>query len=143
MRLTLREFAILSVGFLTLFAPHGALADPIPPGAQAQNVKQIGFSALGGRYGAFKIAIKHTADDRWYLYTGHSFNQGWSIVDVTDPANPRYVKFIPFETDDKSIITAQVTLHDNLMITSLNSFRPQNNPLPAILLWDISDPENP
>src|SRR6202035_212668 len=142
-RLKLGELAILSVGFLTLFAPQGAQADPIPPGAQAQNVKQIGFSALGGRYGAFKIAIKHTADDKWYLYTGHSFNQGWSIVDVTDPANPRYVKFIPFETDDKSIITAQVTLHDNLLITSLNSFRPQKNPLPAILLWDISDPENP
>src|SRR6185437_3718290 len=61
----------------------------------------------------------------------------------SDPANPRYVKFIPYVTNDKSIITAQVTLHDNLMITSLNSFRPQKNPLPAVLLWDISDPENP
>jgi hypothetical protein len=29
------------------------------------------------------------------------------------------------------------------MITSLNSFAPQKNPLPAVLLWDISDPENP
>ena len=53
------------------------------------------------------------------------------------------MKFIPYETDDKSIITSQVTLHDNLMITSLNSFTPQKNPLPAVLLWDISDPENP
>jgi hypothetical protein len=120
-----------------------ALADPFPPGAQAQNVKQIGFSDLGGRFGGFKIAIKHTADDKWYLYAGHSFNQGWSIVDVTDPANPRYVKFIPYVTDDKSIITSQVTLHDNLMLTSLNSFKPQANPLPALLIWDISDPENP
>jgi len=141
--ITLRKFAELAAVSLALIAPRAALADPFPPGGQAQNVKQIGFSALGGRYGAFKIAIKHTADDKWYLYTGHSFNQGWSIVDVTDPANPRYVKFIPFATDDKSIITSQVTLHDNLMITSLNSFRPQKDPLPAILLWDISDPENP
>jgi hypothetical protein len=141
-----KELAALSLGALaasSLLAPHRALADPFPPGAQAQNVKQIGFSSLGDRYGAFKIAIKHTADDKWYLYTGHSFNQGWSIVDVTDPANPRYVKFIPYETDDKSIITSQVTLHDNLMITSLNSFTPQKNPLPAVLFWDISDPENP
>ena len=126
-----------------LIAPGAALADPFPPGAKAENVKQIGFSALGGRFGGFKIAIKHTADDKWYLYAGHSFDQGWSIVDVTDPANPRYVKFIPYVTEDKSIITSQVTLHDNLMITSLNSFAPQKNPAPAVLLWDISDPENP
>jgi hypothetical protein len=121
----------------------GARCDPFPAGAQAEHVEQIGFSALGGRFGGFKIAIKHTANDKWYLYTGHSFDQGWSIVDVTDPANPRYVKFIPYVTGDKSIITSQVTLHDNLMITSLNSFTPQKNPLPAVLLWDISDPENP
>ena len=120
-----------------------AMADPFPPGGQAQNVEQVGFSALDGRYGGFKIAIKHTANDKWYLYTGHSFNQGWSIVDITDPANPRFVKFIPYVTDDKGILTAQVTLHDDLMITSLNTFQPQANPKPAILLWDISDPENP
>jgi hypothetical protein len=140
MHISARAFAALSLG---LIASSGALADPFPPGAQAEHVKQIGFSSLGGRYGGFKIAIKHTADDKWYLYTGHSFNQGWSIVDVTDPAKPRYVKFIPYVTDDKTIITSQVTLHDNLMITSLNSFKPQKNPLPAVLLWDISDPENP
>jgi hypothetical protein len=140
----LKEFmAAWAAVSLTLIAPHVAVADPFPPGGQAESVKQIGFSALGGRFGGFKIAIKHTADDKWYLYTGHSFNQGWSIVDVTDPANPRYVKFIPYETDDKTIITSQVTLHDNLMITSLNTFEPQKNPKPAILLWDISDPENP
>jgi hypothetical protein len=148
-RLSLARFAALprvcafGIAVAGLLAARMALADPFPPGAQMHNMKQVGFSALGGRFGGFKIAIKHTANDKWYLYSGHSFNQGWSIVDVTDPANPRYVKFMPFVTSDKSIITAQVTLHDNLMITSLNSFHPQKNPLPAILLWDISDPENP
>jgi hypothetical protein len=135
--------SVFAAAALCVLASRTAVADPFPPGAQMHNMKQVGFSALGGRFGGFKIAIKHTANDKWYLYSGHSFNQGWSIVDVTDPANPRYVKFMPFVTNDKSIITAQVTLHDNLMITSLNSFRPQKNPLPAILLWDISDPENP
>src|SRR3984885_10097260 len=135
--------ALLSMASSLLLTSRAALAEPFPPGAQSDNVKQIGFSSLGGKFGGFKIAIKHTANDKWYLYTGHSFNQGWSIVDVTDPANPRYVKFIPYVTDDKKIITAQVTLHDNLMLTSLNSFTPQKNPLPAVLLWDISDPENP
>jgi hypothetical protein len=120
-----------------------ACADQIPAGWQAAHVKPIGYSALGGRYGGFKIAIKHAANGKWYLFSGHSFDQGWSIVDITDPTKPRYVKFIPFATDDKHVLTAQVTLHDNLMITSLNTFEPQKTPLPAVLLWDISDPENP
>ena len=125
------------------FSGIEAKADAIPKGGQSEHVKVVGFSGLDGRYGAFKIAIKHTANDKWYLFMGHTFDQGWSIVDVTDPTKPRYVKFIPYQTDDKSIITSQVTLHDNLMITSLNSFTPQKNPKPAVLLWDISDPENP
>jgi hypothetical protein len=138
----LRLGAFTAASLLAL-AASAAFADPFPQGGQAENIKPIGFSSLGGRFGAFKIAIKHTADDKWYLYTGHSFNQGWSIVDVTDPANPRYVKFIPYVTDDKKIITSQVTLHDNLMLTSLNTFTPQKDPKAAVLLWDISDPENP
>jgi hypothetical protein len=146
---TKRQFAALprlfalAAASVAAFSSSGLRADPIPAGGQGQNVEQVGFSGLDGRYGGFKIAIKHAANDKWYLYTGHSFNQGWSIIDVTDPKNPRFVKFIPYVTDDKTILTAQVTLHDNLMITSLNSFAPQKDPKPAILLWDISDPENP
>ena len=149
MHKTKRQFAALprlfalAAASVAAFWSSGLRADPFPAGGQGQNIEQVGFSSLDGRYGGFKIAIKHTANDKWYLYTGHSFNQGWSIIDVTDPKNPRFVKFIPYVTDDKTILTAQVTLHDNLMITSLNSFRPQKDPKPAILLWDISDPENP
>jgi hypothetical protein len=141
MKTGIRSLAIGAMVSLA-FSASAAVADPIPKGWQAHNVTPIGFSGLGGRYGAFKIAIKHDGD-KWYLYEGHSFNQGWSILDITHPRSPRYVRFIPFQTDDKSIITSQVTLHGNLMLTSLNSFTPQKNPLPAVLLWDISDPENP
>jgi hypothetical protein len=117
-----------------------AVADELPKGWQAKNVELIGFSGLGGHYGGFKIAIKN-AGPKWYLYEGQSFDQGWSIVDVTDPHHPRYVKFMPYVTDNKGIITAQVTLHGNLMLTALDRREPSK--LPAVLLWDISDPENP
>ena len=140
----LRQLALCGCMLATMaFTPGAASADAIPPGGQGEHVKVIGFSNLGGRYGAFKIAIKQTNNGRWYLYAGHTFDQGWSIVDVTDPTKPRYVKFIPYNTQDKSIITSQLSLHGDLMLTSLNSFTPQKNPLPAVLLWDISDPENP
>ena len=117
-----------------------ALADTIPPGGQGEHLKVIGFSNLGGHYGAFKMALNHPANGRWYLYMGHSFDRGWSILDVTNPQDPTYVKFIPFE-GPKEWITSQITVHDNLMITSLDRSRPAEGP--DVIFWDISDPINP
>ena len=120
-------------------ASANALADPIPPGGQGDRLKVIGFSGLGGHYGAFKMALNHPANGRWYLYMGHSFDLGWSILDVTNPQDPKYVKFIPYD-GPKDWITSQVTVHDNLMITSLDR---RNAPGPDMIFWDVSDPINP
>ena len=83
--LSLRPFCIAS--------PQRAAADQIPSGWEASNMKPIGYSDLGG-HEAFKMAIKHVGD-HWYLYMGHFVASGWSIVDVTDPTNPKVVKFLP------------------------------------------------
>ncbi len=123
-----------------IFVAGAALADPIPPGWTADKVEPIGFTGLQGKFGAFKLAIKHAANGRWYLYAGHSFDHGWSIVDVTDPADPKYVRFIPGPED---AITAQVTLHDNLMLTSTDRHEHPKEGASAVWLWDISNPENP
>jgi len=128
--------AIMAFGFTAV----AAKADPIPPGGVAKDFKVIGYSALGGRYGAFKMALNHPSNGRWYLYMGHSFDLGWSILDVTDPTKPTLVKFIKFD-GPKDWITAQVTINDNLMITSLDRRKPSDGP--DIILWDISDPVNP
>jgi hypothetical protein len=130
-------FLACAAGFLSL----PAVADPIPPGGQTSNLEVVGFTGLNGRPGAFKLALRHTKDDKWYLYAGHSFDQGWSIIDVTDPAKPRYVKFIPYKTDSKNVLTAQVTLHDDIMITAIDKRSKSGDP--TLLIWDISDPENP
>jgi hypothetical protein len=136
------------VGLASVFGLFGmaallaqpASADPIPPGWQASNLEVVGFTGLEGKPGAFKLAIKHAKNDHWYLYAGHSFDQGWSIVDVTDPKNPRYVKFIPYATPTKGVLTAQLTLHDDILITAIDK---ESKPDPTLLIWDISDPENP
>ena len=69
-----------------------ALADPVPAGASGQNIEAIGYSELGGRPG-FKMSIVQS-QGRWYLYVGHFWHRGWSIVDVTDPKDPKLVKFV-------------------------------------------------
>jgi hypothetical protein len=128
--------ALLLVGTTLIGAQ--ALADPPPPGWTTQNLELVGFTGLKDRPGAFKLVVNHSGG-KWYLYAGHSFDQGWSIIDVTDPKNPRYVKFVAYKTPEKGVLTAQATLHDNLLITAIDK---DSKTDPAVILWDISDPEN-
>jgi hypothetical protein len=56
-----------------------------PAGAYAHNVEAVGYTDLDHRP-AFKMAIQEV-NGRWFLYTGHFWHAGWSILDVTNPAN--------------------------------------------------------
>ena len=78
-------------------------------------MQPVGYSGVDNRKGAFKMAIKK-ANGRWYMYVSHLWHDGWSILDVTDPRDPKFVKFIPGSDNTWNI---QVTLHDNLMLTAL------------------------
>jgi len=46
---------------VALLCAGAALADPIPKGWEAQNLRPIGFSGLDGRYGAFKLTTTSSA----------------------------------------------------------------------------------
>src|SRR5687767_8373381 len=111
--MTVRQMIAAAVAGIAL-AGAPATADPIPQGWKAFNMEPVGYSHMEGRP-PFKLAIKQVGD-KWYLYTGHLWHDGWSIVDVTDPRDPKYVKFIPGMPNSWNI---QVTLHDNLMIGAL------------------------
>jgi hypothetical protein len=133
-------------GFVAVVSQMDAYADQIPAGWEASNMKPIGYSALDGRGGAFKLTIRHV-NDHWYLYMGHLWNRGWSIVDVTDPANPKVVKFMP---GPENTWTINLELHDKLMLGAIGSFSadwggdPDKPPAQeGVLFWDISDPANP
>jgi hypothetical protein len=116
-----------------------------PPGAYARNVEAVGYSDLDHRP-AFKMAIREVRG-RWYLYTGHFWNSGWSVVDVTDPRRPQVANFIPGEADNTW--TLQVDLSGDTMVTALEkpfaSFggRPDAPFQEGVLIWDIADPVNP
>lgn len=115
-----------------------------PPGAYAKNVEAVGYCDMQGRP-AFKMAIREVAG-RWHLYTGHFWHSGWSIVDVTDPANPAVAKFIP---GPANTWTLQMELHGDIMVTALEKMFANFGGDPGkpfeegVLIWDIADPLNP
>ncbi|MBI2220340.1 MAG: hypothetical protein HYU53_03940 [Acidobacteria bacterium] len=121
-------------------------AQQIPQGWTAERMTAIGYSDLDGRGGAFKLAIREVKG-RWYLYMGHLWHRGWSIVDVTDPAAPKLAKFVPWPQENTW--TIQMELHDNIMVTALQRAQtgwggdPQKPFDEGVVFWDISDPINP
>src|SRR4051794_38592785 len=65
----------------------------LPKGSFAQNVEYVGFTNLNGHL-PFKIDIQQI-NGRWYMYAGAQVDRGWSVLDVTDPANPKVLNWIP------------------------------------------------
>jgi hypothetical protein len=132
----------LFVGLCAAVVP--ALADPVPAGAAGHNIEAVGYSELGGRPG-FKMSIVQS-QGRWYLYVGHFWHRGWSIVDVTDPKDPKLIKFVQGPSNTS---TGQIDIGGNTMITALSRKRVDwggDDKQPAgegVLIWDISDPVNP
>ncbi|MGW4968314.1 hypothetical protein ACWEPL_64880 [Nonomuraea sp. NPDC004186] len=85
-----------------------------PGGQYARNVELVGYTDMDHRP-AFKMAIRRVGN-RWFLYTGHFWDSGWSVVDVTDPRRPEVVAFVP---GPKDTWTLQVDVHGDIMVTAL------------------------
>ncbi len=121
------------------------MSDPFPPGkAWSKNFTPIAYIGLQERPG-FKMAI-HRAGDRWYLYTAHFWHSGWSIIEITDPARPRFVRYIE---GPPNTWTLQVQIAEGRMITSMERIPDgwggdANGPYgEGFYIWDLADPENP
>lgn len=96
----------------------------------------------------FQMAMQ-VVDGRYYLYAAHFKHSGWAIVDVTDPAKPEYLKFIP-GPDLKGQGTPKLQVAEGLMITALGGTLPMlhgtewGDPFEeGVYIWDVKDPVEP
>jgi hypothetical protein len=125
--------------------PNNASSPTLPAGAYAHNVEVVGYCDLDGRP-AFKMAIREKAG-RWYLYTGHFWHAGWSVVDVTDPSKAEVANFVAYSGENTW--TLQVDLSGDMMVTALEKpfqnfgGKPDAPFGEGVLIWDIADPVNP
>jgi hypothetical protein len=119
-------------------------AESSRPPLEASGFEILGYTDVDERP-PFKLALQ-VVDDRWYLYCGHLWHRGWSIIDVTDPTQPVPVAFV--EGPDNTW-TAQVNVAGGIMLTALARLPLQWGGLPdepfeeAAIVWDVRDPTAP
>ena len=144
----------LFLASMLLAACNAALAQH---GASASNMALVGAHDLQGR-SAYQPLVKESRG-RWIAYVGHhgglrpnaltgrNEDNGTSILDVTDPKNPRLLSHIPGEPGEGEVGGAQMVRVCN------GSELPKGDPSKVYLLrvygnlahevWDVSAPEKP
>src|ERR1043166_9127451 len=153
---------VFALAFALLIAPASAQSQKVGDPPEASNMRLGGHSDLQAR-SAYQPTI-HRQGDRYIAYIGHhggtpdvpkpvnkltgeaEFN-GTSLVDVTDPANPKYLKRIPGLEGNYGDGGAQmVRVCDGKSL-------PKGDPAKTYMLrvfggraheiWDVTDPGKP
>ncbi len=139
----LSAFGLLFLAFPPAHA-QSTKPKPLPKGAFGKNVEVIGYTDVGGHI-PFKMSIQQV-NGRWYMYSASLYDRGWSVVDVTNAADPTVVNWIP---GPKNTFTVQVDIADGKMITALeraqfggdtDHSKPWDN---GVLIWSLADPVHP
>ena len=114
----------------------------------AKNMELVAYHDMEDKP-AIQMAMQ-VVNNRWYLYFAHWYHQGWSIMDVTEPSDPKYIRFIPDPGGKPATLTIKVQVANGIMITQMQQRIPAffGNPPDApfdegIYIWDVKDPENP
>jgi hypothetical protein len=147
---------------LSMAGSAGTRSPKVGDPPEASNMRLVGFNDLQGR-SAYQPTI-HRQGNRWIAYIGHhggtddipkpvnritgqpEFN-GTSIVDVTDPAHPIYLRHLPGQEGTYESGGAQMTrVCDGKDL-------PKGDPNAVYLLrtfggaaheiWNVADPANP
>src|SRR4030088_2502636 len=135
---------LAAASLIAAFFASGAFAQ-IPPGAvTSSNVRGVGYSEVAAPP-PFKLSVQQR-NGRWYLYAGHLWHRGWTILDVTDPAKPTVAAFIPGPANTWTI---QMEIGGDKMVTALEKIgqgwggdRAQPNE-EGVLIWSLADPVKP
>lgn len=100
---------------------------------EAAGVSLVTHSDLDGRPG-FKMGLQE-ADGRLYMYLGHFWHSGWTVVDVTDPHDLEVVRFV--EGPDNTVMK-NIQVADGLMICGMEQPAEGWGPV-----GDLMDPTEP
>ena len=80
----------------------------LPRPDYARNMRLLGYSDQGGRPDGVQVMVQSG-----YAYIGHMFSNGFSVVDVRDPRNPKPVNYIPTPPGTWSL---HLQAHEDLLL---------------------------
>ena len=121
--------------------------------ALMKNIEQVGYHDLQKRP-AFQIVMQKCGE-KYYLYCASWRHNGWSILDVTDPTNPKMIQFKegPWINEDcrDGQNTCKIQVADGLMLTAHGTMAgfltgcPEGCPAwCGLMVWDVkTDPTDP
>lgn len=82
------------------------------PDYATSNLNFVGYSDQGGRCDGVQIMVQDG-----YAYVGHIFSKGFSVIDVRDPRNTAFVKYVPAPPNTW---TLHLQAHDGLLLVVHN-----------------------
>lgn len=115
--------------------------------ALTYNTRLVGYSDVNDRGDALQVCGQKRGG-RYYLYLGHFWSGGLSILDVTDPTAPTVIHHLPSPTPNTWHINLQVA--DDLLLVASERIIPGWGRLPAdspfeagVRLYDVREPSAP
>ncbi len=140
--------------FLSWAVVSNALEEGSGHPAEAQNVRLVGTDDLQGRSAYQPFPIRQ--GDRTILYVGHHAGRitnpltgneeesGTSVVDVTDPIRPQYLRHIPASGEARGAQHVQVCAGDELPRGEPGKFYLlRTNGNDGHEIWDVTEPRSP
>lgn len=118
---------------------------PILDHPVANGVEIIAHTDMNGRPDGLQMQYQEV-DGKHYLYVGHFWSGGVSILDVTDPATPEVVGFVATPNPDTWHIKVQVADGIMMLPSELNFFASgvdAKNVRSGVRFLDVKDPANP
>ncbi len=124
--------------------PKGPL--PLNPGIKrttqprSKNVRLVGWIDMNGRPDAEEVG-------GWgnYLYVAHWWSRGTSVIDISNPAAPKVVSFIP--NDVPGAWNPKLQVYGNILVRLVhhNIFAnpPTRGEWTGVEVFDVSDPAHP
>ena len=106
-------------------------------GKESRVIAHIPFSGLS----AVDMAMQRRVNDKYYVYVQHAKNQGISIIDVSNPAQPKSLGVTPWPDP---AVSSQMNVTGDLAIVVQSGFVPvRGTPNDDLVLWDLSNPSAP